>query len=127
MSAVEATAEISSVLATASELQACFEYLECIVLTTEETLLCSLPVDDTPDIVNISSLAIQVLKVVRMLPHVDTKYWDLTTHDWILVLRGDNAEMLSFSILDKPTPATTLYSEQSLVEFGLECIKATEL
>ena len=57
-----------------------------------------------------------------MLPHINTKDGHFTSHDWVLVLSSNDAQTLS--ILDEPSPATTLKAEKGLLESILEGLDA---
>lgn len=57
-----------------------------------------------------------------MLPHVNAKDRHLTPDDGILVLGGDDAQALG--VLDQPSPATSLQTQQGLLEGLLESLEA---
>ena len=117
------------------------EDLESICTRTKEALFSCLPVDDVPDVLHIRSFAIQVLstvrtsdrknetktylKVVGMLPHVNTKNWDLAlANDRVLIFGcHDSKPLLLTSLdLDQPAPATALDAEQRSIERLLELV-----
>ena len=127
------------------DLDRCFENLECILGTAKESFLCSLPVDDLPDVLDIRSLSVEVLQtevlevwpekfrnhtvtsnayleVVGMLPHINAKDGHLAANDGILVFGGDEAQTVA--ILDEPTPSTTLNTKKGLCYRSLEILKA---
>lgn len=58
-------------------LDGCLEHAERVCARSQVTLLRSLPVDDVPDVLDIGSLAVLVLEIVRMLPLKP----ELVTHD----------------------------------------------
>ena len=58
-------------------LDRCLEHAERVCARSQVTLLRSLPVDDVPDVLDIGSLAVLVLEIVRMLP----LKLELVTHD----------------------------------------------
>lgn len=58
-----------------------------------------------------------------MLPHINTKNGHLPSYNRVLVLGRNNAQALS--ILDQPSPATSLQTQQCLLESFLESLGAT--
>lgn len=85
-----------------------------------QSALHSLPVNYIPDSTKILSLSVLVLKIVRMLPSINTQQWSVLAYDWILVCICSNLDLTSLVVLDQPRPSTSLDTCQSRVEFCLE-------
>ena len=58
-------------------LDGCLEHAERVCARSQVTLLRSLPVDDVPNVLDVGSLTVLVLEIVRMLP----LKLQLVTHD----------------------------------------------
>lgn len=89
-----------------------------------EALLGRLPVDDIPDGLEVLGLAILVIKVVSVLPGINTQDWAELANNRILVRVCLDLDAASLSILNQPSPPAALNACQSRVELLLERIQA---
>lgn len=109
------------------ELHASLEHSKSIVLAAIKPLLGSLPVNHRPDILHIRRLAVQVLQVVSVLPHINTDDRHRAIDNRVLVFGRHNAQPIAVGSLDEPAPATSLDAEQCLVESGFHLVDAAVL
>ena len=102
------------------------------------SLLCGLPVDYLPDILDVLSFAAEILicmlargaginskraptclEIISMFPHIHPKDGDLPTDNRVLVFRRHDPQPPSL-FLDQPPPAATLDAQQRRREDLLE-------
>lgn len=100
------------------------EDLEGILPSACVALLGRLPVDDIPNVVDIGGLAIEILEVVCVLPHVDAKERCVAHHDGLLVGERDDAQLTRAGLLDKPAPTATLDTQQGSAKGLFEVVEA---
>ncbi len=61
------------------------ENLERILAAFDIPRLSCLPVEDLPDVVDVRSLAVEVLEIIRMLPHIHADDGGIPYNDSFLV------------------------------------------
>jgi hypothetical protein len=96
-----------------------FQDLESVCTRSQVPLLGSLPIDDIPDILDVCSLAVQVLQVISMFPHVDSENRNFALSDHrVLIFGGDDGKSLLLADfnLDQPAPSTSLYTKKCRVK-----------
>lgn len=98
--------------------------LEDVLPLAEEAFLDRLPVDDLPDVFQIGRLAIKILKVVGMLPHIHSKEQNVAGSHRILITRCHDAQATAGTIPDEPTPPAPLDSHKRGCEGALELGRA---
>lgn len=80
----------------------CFKHLEGIVSAASITRLSRLPVDHLPDVIDVRRLAVEILQVIGMLPHVDAEEGSVTHHDGLLVCQRHDAQLSGDGLLYEP-------------------------
>lgn len=85
-----------------SPLHVGLESLESVVSASGVTSLGGLPVDHLPDVVDVRGLAVEVLEIVGMLPHVYAEERGVAHDDSFLVGQGDDSELSGDGFLDEP-------------------------
>ena len=94
-------------------------------LGSDETLLNLLPVDDSPHVLKILWSRILVVKIVSVLPNVDSNHWHkvrVQVGDHILVCSGSKTESILVFVVDEPSPSRALNRGRSCVELGQEVV-----
>jgi len=94
--------------------------LEDIFPLAEEAFLDRLPVDDLPDVFEIGSLAVEILKIVSMLPHVHPKERNVTRPHRVLISRCHNAQATAGTVSDEPAPPAPLDGHKGGCKSALE-------
>lgn len=91
-----------------------------------EPRLGCLPVEDVPDVVDVGGLAVEVLQVVRMLPHVDAEEGRVAAaYNGLLVSERHDAQLARRDLLHQPAPAAALNAEKRDREGLSELVDAT--
>jgi len=62
------------------------------------------------------------LEIVRVLPHVDTKDWNVWRSDRILVLGGRDMQLAIGCVADQPAPSAALNRKQGRAELVHEVL-----
>lgn len=88
-----------------------------------KSLLSSLPVQHIPDSLEVFSLAVLVLKVISVLPSINTQDWSELASDWVLVGVVLDRELASLGVLDQPGPSGSLKTSERGVESALELVE----
>jgi hypothetical protein len=88
-----------------------------------EALLSRLPVDDIPDGLKVFGLAVLVIKVVSVLPRINTEDGLELANNGILVCVCPDLDGTSLCVLNQPRPAGTLDACECGVELLLELVE----
>jgi hypothetical protein len=88
-----------------------------------EALLSCLPVDDVPDSLEVLGLAVLIVKVVSVLPGINTEDGLELANDRVLVCVCPDLDGTSLCVLNQPRPAGTLDACKCGVELLLELIE----
>jgi hypothetical protein len=96
----------------------------CLVL---KTLGNGVPVDNVPNGAKVLSLAVLVLKVVGVLPSVDTEKRLEVASNRVLVRAGDEAKGTGCLVLDEPGPAGALDTGEGSVGLLLEGLEGAKV
>lgn len=92
----------------------------CPPLHLRKPFFSGLPIDHLPDGFYIGSLTVQILKLVRVLPHVDAQERYRAVHHGVLVFRLHKRQGSGGGIQDQPAPSTTLDAQQERFKLGFE-------
>jgi hypothetical protein len=84
----------------------------------------SFPVDHLPDVFDVRGLAVEVLQVIGVLPHVDAKDQRVADDDGLLVGQRDDVKLACPRFSHQPAPAAALDAEQRRVERVPELFEA---
>lgn len=82
-----------------------FEDLEGVVAAAAKSRLGRLPVDHLPDVLHVRRLAVEVLQVVGVLPHVHAEERGVAHHDGLLVGQRHDSQLSGVGFLYKPLTA----------------------
>lgn len=102
-------------------------YPDVYTILFRESLGNSSPVNDIPNGTKVLSLAVLVLKVVGVLPGVNSQKRLQVAGDGVLVGTSDETEVSGRLVLDEPGPARALNAGEGGVGLLLEVLKGTKV
>lgn len=102
----------------------CPQRLEGVLSSADEPCLGGFPVDHRPDVIDVGGFPVEILQVVSVLPHVDTKDGRVAHDDGLLVGQRHNPQLAGDGLPDEPAPAAALDAQQGGRERLLEALEA---